>query len=241
MHSFVEEEGFKEVLRLDIYNKFKLNNNDLDLFYSFDRQLYMHEFLFLENINSFEDFSSVYEEKFSNVQLTLKKFENFFSNSIFDVSIFSPDFYFSDIIKKFSVDQIFLLYQESLLLYDQLAFLYSYDVFFLGLFDICQTMQVTDLVFFFDNLGHFIFFLENFLFNLKIFISLENFFILPEFSNFLDDSFFFFSKNFLHVFDNFNRLKIFIDCLCFFHFFGFLDNSIYFYNDFFFSKSHDNL
>lgn len=149
MHSFVEEEGLKEVLRLDIYNKFKLNNNDLDLFYSFDRQLYMHEFLFLENINSFEDFSLIYEEKFSNVQLNLKKFENFFSNAVFDVSTFSPDFYFSDITKKFSVDQIFLLYQESLLLYDQLAFLFSYDVFFLELFDICQTMNVRDLVFFF--------------------------------------------------------------------------------------------
>lgn len=94
--------------------------------------------------------------------------------------------------------------------------------------------------FFFDNLGHFIFFLENFLFNLSIFISLENFFILPEFSNFLDESFIFFSKNFLHIFDHFNKLKIFIDYLCFFHFFGFLDNSSFYYNDFFLSKSYDN-
>lgn len=239
MHTFVEEEGFKEVLRLDLYNKFKLNNNDLDLFYNFDRQLYIHEFLFLENINSFEDFSSIYEEKFSNVQLNFQNFENFFFNAVFDMNTFKSDFYFSDIIKKFNSNQIFLLYQEALFLYDQLAFLYSYDVFFLGLFDICQTMHVKNLVFFFDNLGQFIFFLENFLFNLKIFFSLENFFLLPEFSNFLDESLLFFSKNFLNIFDNFNSLKIFIDYLCFFHFFGFLDNS-FFYNDFFFSKSYDN-
>ena len=152
----------------------------------------MHEFLFLENINSFEEFSSIYEKKFENIQSNLKNFSNFFSNALYDVSDLRPNFYFSDIIIKFSFDQILLLYQESLLLYDQLAFLYSYDVFFLGLFDICQTLNVKDLAFFFDNLGHFIFFLENFLFNLQIFISLDDFFLLPEFSNFFAESFFFF-------------------------------------------------
>lgn len=228
-HSLIEEEGLKEVVRLDLYNKFKMNSSDLD-FQAINSMIYLDQFLFIEQLNSFEQFVDVYESKISTIQETLNSFDFFFKESFFNFDVFQEEFFFNNFIKSLVFKDIIFLYNNSLILYDSLAFLYSHDPFFCGLFDVFKTLNVPEFCFFLDKLGDFVFFLEHFLLSLDFFIEASDSFYFPEFFKFISESFFFYSSEFSNLNFGFNKLKEFLDFQGFIHFFG-IDNFFSFLNN----------
>lgn len=210
MHSFVEEDYFKEVSNFELYNKFKYNSDDFSNFF-LDFKIDVAELFYLEKIKSFEEFDNVYSSKISPVQLILQNFNYFFNESFFFFSCLQQEFYFNDVTRLGYLYNFYMLYYNSLVLYDSLSFLLSSDSFFLGLFDFCNSMQLQDFFIFFIKLGNFLFFLEHFLFNIFTFFSFPNFYKMPEFYQFFNDSFLFYNMEFFCIFENFIKFKSLLD------------------------------
>lgn len=229
-HSFLQEDGLKEVLRLDFCNKFNSNAD----FYEFDLNLIrnhldMGELMFIENICTFEKFLLETESTFSDLEKDFFSFYDCFSQSKIILANFKQDFFFNNIVKELSLYNLFLLYNLAFKLYDRLVYLYCCDHFFFSLFDFCTR---TDLSFcyFFEEFGRFIFFLEFFSANLGFFLKHFNFYHFNEFFKFFDDCFFFFSHEFFNFSFDLFFFKNFIYQQAYLFFFD-TDSSFFF--DFF--------
>lgn len=192
----MQDNGLKEFVRLDLTNKFQSNvdSSIFDLVF-IQKDFYMADFLLLENITNFDNFLSKSEPKFNCLQEDFFSFYNFFVESHFIINNLKSDFFFNDVVKLSSLNNLFLLYNSTINLYDRLVWFYCFDFFFFSVFDFCKTFDLS-FCYFFEELGRLIFFLEHFSYNLGFILSNSRFYNFPEFFKFFNESFFFFSNTF---------------------------------------------
>jgi len=162
---------------LELVDLFKKSPDSITLSSMFlSNSLSFNEFLFIENIQSFEDFFTkycfIYRNIFNDFSLFFNKITFFFD--FFKISFlpFEKNFFgHQDIIELLLFSQKF---------YDTLFSLYTADSFFINLLDfLLYTELFTNVNAFFIFLGHSIFFLEDFIDFLKFFSSWDVFFLDP--------------------------------------------------------------
>lgn len=235
-HSFLQDKGLEEVVRLDLRNKFKANVDSSFFDYTLiQKDFFVNDFFVIENISNFDNFLLKSESKFNDLYNDFLSFYNYFFESKLALNNIKLDFFFNDVIKLESLNSLFLLYNSSLILYDRLAYLYCFDFFFLSLFDICKTYNL-NFCYFFEEMGNLLMFLEHFSNHLGFLLFNFSFYKSPEFFIFFEDSFLFFSNEFSNFFPHLISFKNFIYYLAYLNFFdlqyfelfnSFLDFSIF--------------